>query len=941
MLILDETVAEILGSTVVAAGRRLGLALASPRGRKQSDIEVARWFDTYAITNNVPSQLSGWIAYDGLTAFLNDNSVQAIVYELLTVRLTDAPEAEVERLSKLFKTLGQGKLTAHEISTVFDFLDQEIADLVGRLSSADPDLLHRIRQDAYLGRIVAAIDRQTTALSKRSDLSDGRDFVVRYRQRAGDHHGRLQPPDFERRRLVPIAELYVPPTIIQLGHANPAAASPLQVDIQELAGKIHRTVLLGDPGGGKTTAAQVILQQHATDAGRPVPFLVTLREYASAESPERSVLHYIEHKLETFYQCSPPPHFLESILLSGAALVIFDGLDELMDTSRRSEISAIIENFCSEYPLTRVLVTSRVIGYDQARLDERQFECYQIVGFNSQQVAEYAQKWFTCQERVEPGEADSFLEESANAADLRSSPLMLALMCILYRGQGSIPRSRSAVYEQCASLLYHRWDASRKIHLELRARNFVEPALRYLAHWLLVRADTQPLVTEHELVSETTAYFRQRGEEVINAEQAAREFVGFCRGRLWVFSEAGTTRQGEALYTFTHRTFLEYFAAAYLASVHDKPEQLGRKIISYVARGEWDTVAQLAVQIKDRSAERGGDRIFQTLLANRRYRASNAVGNILGFLGRCTAFIEPAPATLRDLTTKAFAHMTSDASDDQLVAPLAWLMVSAQRELHVSVRRHLERRITDLVKSRDDTRHLLGLRLSLQLHNAPFAISQGSKAWSDWNLKDKFIDELVLAAAREDDIASFVVSNSEHVDQILSSREDILDFLFTQQYAYFLAIYWDSPVEVTVRKALSSNRDIHDPILSRMGHVLRRGSPPPRILKNVATGHFGHKLFFDEIFSKSGTETRRRSDNIGDPLSIAFALCVFAEVTEPRSEQDFAARGLLNLLIPYFRQRWGISQQNLPTLPVDHEWQAAFANWAQRAVDFTLNRDPS
>ena len=71
-------------------------------------------------------------------------------------------------------------------------------------------------------------------------------------------------------------------------------------------------------------------------------------------------------------------------------------------------------------------------------------------------------------------------------------------------------------------------------------------------------------------------------------------------------------------------------------------------------------------------------------------------------------------------------------------------------------------------------------------------------------------------------------------------------------------------------------------------------------------GPLGHKLFFDEIFSKSGTETRRRSDNIGDPLSIAFALCVFAEVTEPRSEQDFAARGLLNLLIPYFRQRWGI-----------------------------------
>ena len=42
---------------------------------------------------------------------------------------------------------------------------------------------------------------------------------------------------------------------------------------------------------------------------------------------------------------------------------------------------------------------------------------------------------------------------------------------------------------------------------------------------------------------------------------AAREFVEFCRGRMWVFTDAGTTVSGQRLYGFTHRTFLEYFAA--------------------------------------------------------------------------------------------------------------------------------------------------------------------------------------------------------------------------------------------------------------------------------------------------------------------------------------------------------------------------------------------
>ena len=48
----------------------------------------------------------------------------------------------------------------------------------------------------------------------------------------------------------------------------------------------------------------------------------------------------------------------------------------------------------------------------------------------------------------------AFISESASVADLRSNPLMLALLCILYRGAGSLPRNRTEVYEQCASMLY-------------------------------------------------------------------------------------------------------------------------------------------------------------------------------------------------------------------------------------------------------------------------------------------------------------------------------------------------------------------------------------------------------------------------------------------------------------------------------------------------------
>jgi predicted NACHT family NTPase len=176
---------------------------------------------------------------------------------------------------------------------------------------------------------------------------------------------------------------------------------------------------------------------------------------------------------------------VERLLLTGRAVVIFDGLDELIDPSRRRDVSDLVEQFCSAYPLTSVMVTSRLVGYDQARLDDTQFSCYRLGAFGDDKVSAYAHKWFAAQEgvsRAEAGaEAEAFLEESANAQDLRSNPLMLSLMCILYRGAGSLPRDRASIYATCAELLFDKWDERRRIQRELRAGYLVDSAVGYLA----------------------------------------------------------------------------------------------------------------------------------------------------------------------------------------------------------------------------------------------------------------------------------------------------------------------------------------------------------------------------------------------------------------------------------------------------------------------------
>jgi hypothetical protein len=630
-----------LVSAIAATGRMLvGQASSLRSHRSAADMDIARWFDTYQLTGNssdLPEDLRRMAP--GIETALRRDEAQAVLQELLAARLTDAPEADVARIRAAWELSFEETLfgpQARDIGQLFEYYDARIGELVARLEASAPPALAQIRTDAYSARLVAvlnAIERHTAALIGRPDQRSEESFLASYRHHVIDQHGKLEPPDFDRRRRISIADIYVPTSIAEELPPERSVASrlvePSSLDVFDLAMRLDRTVLLGDPGGGKTTAASVLVHHFAADDTRLVPFLVTLRDYAAEDPPERSVASYIEHMLETFYQCPSPPGLLNLLLLTGRAAVIFDGLDELLDTARRADVAARVEHFCAEYPQAPVLVTSRAVGYEQAGLDDRQFTCYRLGGFGEEQVAEYARKWFAQDTEARAVDAEAFLAESENISDLRRNPLLLSLMCILYRGEGSLPRDRAEVYEQCASLLFRRWDARRRIHQELRAGKLIEPALRHLAWWLFTREETQPAVTERQLVAETAAFLHGRGFEwQDDANEAAREFVQFCRGRMWVFSDTGTTRDDERMYSFTHRTFLEYFAAAQLAYDSDSPELLARTLAPRIARGEWEVVGELAVQIKDGTSTGGGSRVYTELLGERRRRSSDPIPRI-------------------------------------------------------------------------------------------------------------------------------------------------------------------------------------------------------------------------------------------------------------------------------------------------------------------------
>ena len=616
--------------------------------------------------------------------------------------------------------------------------------------------------------------------------------------------------------------------------------------------------------------------------------MVILRDFAASDPPQWSVLEFIEHRLRTFYQCPPTSSIIHRLLLTGGAFIIFDGLDELIDTSRRAEVSAIIEQFCIEYPLAQVLVTSRIVGYDEARLDEKQFRTLRIDDFDDSRVSDYVRKWFLQETGIAREEAiamaSALLDESSTIRDLRSNPLMLALICILYRGERSIPQSRADVYEKCADLLFRKWDARRKIYVELRARHLVEPAVRYLAYWMLTRDSAQANVTRRQLISEAATYFQSRGfDELHDAEAAAEEFVDFCRGRAWVFTDVGSTATGEQLYAFTHRTFLEYFAAYYLAGINVSPETLARALAPKVARGEWDMVGQLAVQMKDRSIERGGERVFIELLGEKRKRTVKNRLNMLGFLARCLSAVQPRPSIVRELATNILDLYlgSADHFDPIRLDPLQALLENWQESTE-PVASVILNKVRALLSTGYEPAKAYALELACCLPELIF--SSNKNIWAEFAAanKDTFASEIRSMAASNDAIWWVAVTNKViPSDTAIHMLDNDLTRLFRIRFYEVFGFGLNSPIFEMLRQALSIDTSELE-LFSSLGRYLFASPDWPKVFVGDVAGR--GVLFSpiqpsaDELPSESVSAHLRRDESAY--LGILFCLAIAAEASE-------------------------------------------------------------
>ncbi|PYS82985.1 MAG: hypothetical protein DMF67_10635 [Acidobacteria bacterium] len=141
--------------------------------------------------------------------------------------------------------------------------------------------------------------------------------------------------------------------------ADPEAPPPQAERVNGLRLVVEKgnLFILGKPGAGKTTFLKYIAVKAAEQTIDKVPVFVSLKEWADSE---KELMPFIAERFDIcdFPDAQP---FVEELLKSSSAVVLFDGLDEVnQESGQRDRQTRAMNNFVEKYDRTQCLITCRL-----------------------------------------------------------------------------------------------------------------------------------------------------------------------------------------------------------------------------------------------------------------------------------------------------------------------------------------------------------------------------------------------------------------------------------------------------------------------------------------------------------------------------------------------------------------------------------------------------
>lgn len=477
----------------------------------------------------------------------------------------------------------------------------------------------------------------------------------------------------------------------------------------ELLAQANRFFIVGQPGAGKTTFSKWLALQAARNyvEQQRIPIYLTLRRFNTWDD---SLLTLLAHEL-AFGDIAAATEKLRGLLRQGKLLILLDGLDEVL-AEQRDALNDQIVDLAKWNDENQIVITCR------PHAETRRFESFddvRIADFNEDQAERFVRHWFD-----DSNLANSLLRELKRAEhesirELTRTPLLLALLCIGYGHEPSFPKRKDQLYKQALQVVLQQWDEERGIRREsIYGQLSLEKKQALLAYVAYATfSQGQLFIAEADLAQHIDDFWQNWRQEEIEHQKVEygqvyppelppKEIVpkDIIRG---IAAQHGLlVEQLQDVYSFSHLTLQEYFAALYV--VENENQGSVERLMPYVGDDRWRELFLLTASLLN---EADANDFFDLFIER---------------LNRMAEAIKPIQQYLKWAEKKAKQACAAMKPAYRMVSLRVWYLARAFAIAQVIVRDHVLTLARDIAldTARDHTLDIaraldLGLDLDLTL----------------------------------------------------------------------------------------------------------------------------------------------------------------------------------------------------------------------------------
>ncbi|PKN91671.1 MAG: hypothetical protein CVU44_17290 [Chloroflexi bacterium HGW-Chloroflexi-6] len=332
-----------------------------------------------------------------------------------------------------------------------------------------------------------------------------------------------------------------------------------EADLFRAMSKTGSFLLLGDPGGGKTTSLKVMAEQLSEKGGR-TPIYMPLNQYTGE----------LLSDIGRFINDNNPmaPEFIRHLLETGAFTLMLDGLNEVhpnnLQTKIRDDLFSLT-NPKSATSRTQWIVSGRKYDYAYSRklvgLEFLENNIWEIQPLTPDLIYQYLR------DGLEGGEEEAlsvYHSLDSSVMEICATPLMLNMLFAVYKSKKTVPTGKGKLYGQFIDLLLNWGEEKYTENILVLLSSGLGYEVNKEKYFELIFSSLQNLAKD---MSSTSAPWEEVSTVFVQTLASARDPYRIAEYMRQDLISRGILKLESRRISFFHHTFQEYFQALNLKGV--------------------------------------------------------------------------------------------------------------------------------------------------------------------------------------------------------------------------------------------------------------------------------------------------------------------------------------------------------------------------------------